>query len=84
VGGALVTRGDDGRLSGTLDFGGQSARLHAAAIVDQQLAMEFTAPSGLAGIITGRLDGRRIQGAYTVGSEHGTWRGIATRDLVSP
>lgn len=80
---AVLTRSGDGQLSGGLTFETHRARLHGGALIDDQLSMHFTAPSGLPGVITGRMDGRRINGAYSVGTDHGTWRGILTRDLRS-
>lgn len=80
---AVIARAGDGRLSGQLHFEKLRATLHAGTLTDDQLMLQFTAPSGLPGVITGRMDARRINGAYSVGTDHGTWRGILTRELRS-
>lgn len=74
-------------LHGILTFRGNKTYeryevpLTGGALIDGQLTLPFVAPSGVAGVITGRIDGRRASGVYVVGVEHGTWTGTCDRSV---
>lgn len=51
------------------------------ALIDDQITLPFVAPSGVQGLIIGRIDGRRASGVYTVGNERGTWTGTLDRTV---